>query len=160
MVSLTPYCDRFIAVKLASKECTSSTYEKVLKKHTLTLAPVSYNSSYLFNNKFQLWDYRTWSSQEKWHCQDFKSALKKVRCTIGWNCVKYEHVVNKWVPNISWFAILDVQLFYYIFELVHALWLVSLAGRTLLHGLPKFKVFCCLTVAWFISPNFLNLYSK
>ena len=41
------------------------------------------------------------------------------------------------------------SLFICLTELVRALGLVNLAGRTLLHGPLKFKVFCLLTVAWF-----------
>ena len=40
---------------------------------------------------------------------------------------------------------------YCISKLICVLWLVNLAGCTPLHGLLKFKVFCCQTVAWFID---------
>ena len=47
---------------------------------------------------------------------------------------------------------LSLKLLCYISKLVRALWLVNLAGRSLLHGPLKFKVlFCCQTVAWFIT---------
>ena len=42
-------------------------------------------------------------------------------------------------------------LFYYLSKLVRALWLVNLAGRTLLHRPLKFDFFFSQTVAWFIT---------
>ena len=46
---------------------------------------------------------------------------------------------------------------YYISMLVRALWLVSLAGRTLLHGPLKFKVFFIAKLLSDLSLDFLNL---
>ena len=47
-------------------------------------------------------------------------------------------------------------LYYYISKLVRALWLVNLAGRTLLHGPLKFKVLFVAKLLRDLSPNFLN----
>ena len=49
---------------------------------------------------------------------------------------------------------------YYISKLVRALWLVNLAGRTLLHGPLKFKVVFVANLLRDLSQDFLNLYSK
>ena len=51
--------------------------------------------------------------------------------------------------------------FYYISKLVRALWLVNLAGRTLLHGPPKFKDFlllpsCCVIYRQIFSTSEAN----
>ena len=46
------------------------------------------------------------------------------------------------------------------FKLVRALWLVNLAGRTLLHGPLKFKVVSVAKLFRDSSPKLLNLFSK
>ena len=57
---------------------------------------------------------------------------------------------------------IDVQfsMVYYISKLVRALWLVNLAGRTLLHGPLKFKVVSVAKLLRDLSPKLLNLISK
>ena len=65
------------------------------------------------------------------------------------NCIKFR--------MYSWYCIIHLKKLYkyfeyYISKILRALWLVNLAGRTLLHGPLTFKVlFCCQTVAWFIA---------
>ena len=49
---------------------------------------------------------------------------------------------------------------YYISQLERMLWLVNLAGYTLMHGPLKFKVVFAAKLRRDLSPNFLNLYSK
>ena len=56
--------------------------------------------------------------------------------------------------------ILNNNLFYYISKLVRALWLVNIAGRTLLHGPLKFKVVFIAKLLRDLSPHFLNLYGQ
>ena len=46
--------------------------------------------------------------------------------------------------------------YYYISELVRALWLVNLAGRTFLHGPLKFKVVSVAKLLRDLSPKILN----
>ena len=50
--------------------------------------------------------------------------------------------------------------YYYISKLVRALRLANLAGRTLLHGLLKFKGFFVAKMLRDLSPNFLYLCRK
>ena len=52
------------------------------------------------------------------------------------------------------------KLLYHISKLVRALWLVILAGRTLLHVPLKFKDCFVPKLLRDLSPNFLNLWSK
>ena len=54
----------------------------------------------------------------------------------------------------------DIVDSYYISKLVRTLWLVSLAGHTLLLGPLKFKVLFVAKLLHDLSPNFLNLCSK
>ena len=54
---------------------------------------------------------------------------------------------------------LSLKLLYYISKLVRALWLVNLAGRSLLHGPLKLKVLFAVKLLRDLSPNFLNLWS-
>ena len=51
-------------------------------------------------------------------------------------------------------------LLYYISKLVRALWLVNLAGRTLLYGPLKFKVDSVARLFCDLSPTVLKFYSK
>ena len=46
--------------------------------------------------------------------------------------------------------------YYYISKLVHALWLVNLVVRTLMHGPLKFKVVFVAKLLRDLSPNFLT----
>jgi len=49
---------------------------------------------------------------------------------------------------------------YYTSQLVRALWLANLAGRTLLYGPLKFKVGFVAKLFCDLSPSVLNFYSK
>ena len=49
---------------------------------------------------------------------------------------------------------------HYLYLLVCALWLVNLAGRTLLYGPLKFKVDSVAKLFCDLSPTVLNFYSK
>ena len=59
----------------------------------------------------------------------------------------------------SWFIWLH-SILYFMSKLVRALWLVNLAGRTLLHSPLKFKVVSVAKLLRDLSPKLLNLFSK
>ena len=60
----------------------------------------------------------------------------------------------------KWYRFVQRTLLYYISKLVHALWLVNLADRTLLYGPLKLNFFFVAKLLRDLSPNFLNLWSK
>jgi len=67
--------------------------------------------------------------------------------------------MQKYLQNFS--AKRPVLTFlYYISQLVLALWLVNLAGRTLLYGQLKFKVGFVAKLFRDLSISVLNFYSK
>ena len=64
-----------------------------------------------------------------------------------------------WISSLTCTTCFWNTVIYYISKLVCALWLVNLAGHTLLQGPLKFKAVFVAKLLHNLSPNFLNLYT-
>ena len=81
----------------------------------------------LRSKRFRVARFSAFCPREKWG-QVLPNRTETL-CYAGWMFLMFKFLRSK--------------CFYYISKLVHALWLVNFAVRTLLHGPLKFKVFCC-----------------